>query len=116
MAALLHRADLVISRAGAGTLTELAVTHTPSLLIPYPFAADDHQTFNARVFSRAGAALLLDQRDLSPQNLEEQVLKLLRSPQSLAQMGAAAASLAVKDSAQMLTTLVRQAIEEIGDR
>ncbi len=111
MAALLHRADLVISRAGAGTLTELAVTQTPSLLIPYPFAADDHQTFNARVFSQAGAALLLDQRELNPQALEEQVLQLLKAPQSLAQMGEAAGHLAVKDSAHHLRDLVHQVVE-----
>lgn len=111
MAALLYRADLVISRAGAGTLTELAVTQTPSLLIPYPFAADDHQTFNARVFSRAGAALLLDQGELSPQALEAQVLTLLDAPPELARMAAAAADLAVKDSADRLTELVRRVVE-----
>jgi UDP-N-acetylglucosamine--N-acetylmuramyl-(pentapeptide) pyrophosphoryl-undecaprenol N-acetylglucosamine transferase len=63
------------------------------------------------VFSQAGAALLLDQRQLSPQALEEQVLQLLKTPQSLAQMGEAAGHLAVKDSAHRLRDLVRQVVE-----
>ncbi len=68
MAGLLQRADLAISRAGAGTLTELAITHTPSILIPYPFAAEDHQTHNATVFVKAGAALLFRQAELTPKS------------------------------------------------
>ncbi|WP_421656401.1 undecaprenyldiphospho-muramoylpentapeptide beta-N-acetylglucosaminyltransferase [Leptothermofonsia sp. ETS-13] len=71
MAGLFRRADLVISRAGAGTLTELAIAHTPSILIPYPFAAEDHQTYNAKVFAEAGAALLFQQSDLTPEALKK---------------------------------------------
>ena len=59
MAALLQRATLAISRAGAGTLTELAITHTPSILIPYPFAAEDHQTVNALNLVTKEAALMV---------------------------------------------------------
>ncbi|NJL46730.1 MAG: undecaprenyldiphospho-muramoylpentapeptide beta-N-acetylglucosaminyltransferase [Leptolyngbyaceae cyanobacterium SM2_5_2] len=112
MAALLYRANLAIGRAGAGTLTELAVTQTPSILIPYPFAADDHQTFNARVFSEAGAALLLPQATLTPQSLQHQVLDLLSQPHQLAEMAASTGRLATQDSAQRLASLVQKIIEE----
>ena len=112
MAALLYRANLAIGRAGAGTLTELAVAQTPSLLIPYPFAADDHQTFNARVFSDAGAAQLLPQSTLTATALQHQVLELLNQPDRLAQMAAAASRLATQDSAKRLANLVRKIIEE----
>jgi len=111
MAALLQRANLAISRAGAGTLTELAITHTPAILIPYPFAAEDHQAFNAAGFADADAALVFRQADLTPEVLESKVLNLLQSPQLLEQMAKNAASLAVTDSAERLAALVRQFIE-----
>lgn len=110
MAGLLQRATLAVSRAGAGTLTELAVTQTPAILIPYPYAAEDHQTFNARVFAEAGAALLYQQSDLTPERLQQEVLALLNSPDRLQQMTAAAGQLAVTDSAERLANLIRQTL------
>jgi UDP-N-acetylglucosamine--N-acetylmuramyl-(pentapeptide) pyrophosphoryl-undecaprenol N-acetylglucosamine transferase len=107
MAGLLERANLAISRAGAGTLTELAITQTPSILIPYPYAAEDHQTYNAAIFAAAGAALVCRQADLTPDVLTDKVLGLLQSTQ-LAVMATAAGKLAIVDSAERLATLVRQ--------
>lgn len=111
MAALLQRANLAISRAGAGTLTELATTQTPAILIPYPYAAEDHQAFNAASFADAGAALVFRQSELTPQLLASKVMHLVQSPQILEQMSQKAASLAVKDSAERLANLVRQLVE-----
>ncbi|MGD1861199.1 MAG: undecaprenyldiphospho-muramoylpentapeptide beta-N-acetylglucosaminyltransferase [Leptolyngbyaceae cyanobacterium] len=106
MAALFHRADIVISRAGAGTLTELAFTHTPSLLIPYPFAAEDHQSYNAAAFAAANAALVCRQADLTAATLEAIVLKLVHDSERRQQMSQAAANLAIPDSAEQLATLI----------
>ncbi|MEB3313196.1 MAG: undecaprenyldiphospho-muramoylpentapeptide beta-N-acetylglucosaminyltransferase [Cyanobacteriota bacterium] len=114
MAPLLQRANLVISRAGAGTLTELAVSHTPAILIPYPFAADDHQTINARAFSHAGAALVLRQTDLTADQLAQRVMELLLHPQQLQDMGKAAGQLAVPDSAAKLAALVQSLVRSRG--
>ncbi len=111
MAGLLHRANLAISRAGAGSLTELAVTGTPSILIPYPYAAEDHQSYNATVFTAAGAALVFCQPELTSHLLESQVLSLLYSPEQLEQMGQSARAIAVPDSAERLATLVRELVE-----
>uniref|UniRef100_B8HMM5 UDP-N-acetylglucosamine--N-acetylmuramyl-(pentapeptide) pyrophosphoryl-undecaprenol N-acetylglucosamine transferase n=1 Tax=Cyanothece sp. (strain PCC 7425 / ATCC 29141) TaxID=395961 RepID=B8HMM5_CYAP4 len=111
MAGLLQRADLVVSRAGAGSLTELAITATPSILIPYPYAAEDHQTYNAKVFAEAGAAILLPQSSLTAAQLEAEVLTLLRSPDTREQMANQAASLAVPDSAEKLAALIRRVIK-----
>lgn len=111
MAGLLQRANLVISRAGAGTLTELAVTATPAILIPYPYAAEDHQTYNAAVFLAADAALVLRQTELTSEVLQNKVLSLLQSPQQLKEMGEKAQAIAVSDSAERLATLVRQLLE-----
>lgn len=105
MANLLRRAVLVISRAGAGTLTELAITSTPSILIPYPYAAEDHQTYNAAIFAAAGAAKVYQQADLTPDILQKEVLDIFNSPR-LEQMTAATGRLAIADSAQRLANLV----------
>jgi len=110
MAALLRRANLVISRSGAGSLTELAVCGKPAILIPYPFAAEDHQSYNAAVFTQAGAALSFKQSDLTPEIFTTQVLNLLQSPTELGKMGEKAKAIAVPDSADKLATLVKEAI------
>jgi len=112
MAALLQRANLAISRAGAGSLTELAITGTPAILIPYPYAAEDHQSFNAASFAQTGAALVFPQSELTPELLESKVSYLLKSPDILQQMAEKAASLAVMDSAEQLATLMRQLVEK----
>jgi len=110
MAGLLQRADLAVSRAGAGTLTELAIAETPSILIPYPFAAEDHQTFNAQAFVEGDAAILYPQADLSAAILQEKVLGLLQAPERLAAMRAGAAKLAIADSAERVAALLHDAI------
>lgn len=106
MGALLHRASLVISRAGAGTLTELAIAKTPAILIPYPYAADDHQTYNAQIFVQAGAAQLFEQNQLTAETLKKAVSELLQSPETLEKMSQAMASLAQPDSAKQLAQLI----------
>jgi len=111
MAGLLQRADLAISRAGAGTLTELAVTGTPAILIPYPYAAEDHQTFNATAFATVGAAKVFPEADLTPERLKTEVLALLRSPQTRQAMAQQAKHLIVPNSTERLAQLVRQLIE-----
>ncbi len=111
VAALFKRATLVISRAGAGTLTELAMTQTPSILIPYPFAADDHQTYNAHAFRSVGASNVYQQSELSSDRLQKQVLTLLDDPDQLACMQVAAAALAANDSAQQLAGLLQKMMD-----
>jgi UDP-N-acetylglucosamine--N-acetylmuramyl-(pentapeptide) pyrophosphoryl-undecaprenol N-acetylglucosamine transferase len=62
-------ADVVVCRAGATTVAELAAAGVPAILVPFPFAVDDHQTTNARYLADAGAAILVQQRDLTPEKL-----------------------------------------------
>jgi UDP-N-acetylglucosamine--N-acetylmuramyl-(pentapeptide) pyrophosphoryl-undecaprenol N-acetylglucosamine transferase len=89
-------ADLVIARAGASTLGELAALGLPSVLVPYPFAAEDHQTANARAFESAGAAIVIADRDLNADALWW-ALREIMEPQRLSEMRDAARSLAVQD-------------------
>ncbi len=107
MAGLLQRADLAISRAGAGTITELAFTGTPAILIPYPYAAEDHQTYNAKELHDIGAAVVYQQSELTANTLQERVAELLRSPEKLQLMANRAKELAVTDSAGRLAEIVR---------
>lgn len=110
MAGLLNRANLAISRAGAASLTELAVTGTPAILIPYPYAAEDHQAYNAEVFTKAGAALAFKQSELTKPLLESKVLNLLNSPSQLQAMAQKAKEVAVIDSAEQLAAKVRELV------
>ncbi len=107
MAGLLQRANLAISRAGAGTLTELAITKTPAILIPYPFAAEDHQAFNAKFFTDAQAAITFNQQDLTVEKLEDQVNEWLEKPTILTAMSEQAGTLAIANSAVQLAELIR---------
>jgi UDP-N-acetylglucosamine--N-acetylmuramyl-(pentapeptide) pyrophosphoryl-undecaprenol N-acetylglucosamine transferase len=110
MAGLLQRANLAISRAGAGTVTELAFTGTPAILIPYPFAAEDHQSYNTQEYKDAGAGVVYQQAQLTVESLQAQVSQWLRSPELLQDMAAKAKGLAVIDSAARLGELVRSLI------
>jgi UDP-N-acetylglucosamine--N-acetylmuramyl-(pentapeptide) pyrophosphoryl-undecaprenol N-acetylglucosamine transferase len=76
MAKAYAQADLLLCRAGATTIAELTVCKKPAILVPFPYAADDHQTVNARSMVRNGAAILLPERDLTGQKLADEVRAL----------------------------------------
>ncbi len=80
------QADLVVCRSGASTVAELCAAARPAIYVPFPQAADDHQTRNAQALVTLGAARLLPQRDLTPQSLANTITPLLTSPQRLATM------------------------------
>jgi UDP-N-acetylglucosamine--N-acetylmuramyl-(pentapeptide) pyrophosphoryl-undecaprenol N-acetylglucosamine transferase len=103
-------ADLVVARSGASTLTEISLAGLPSILVPYPFAADDHQTANAKVFSDAGAAKLIQQKDLTPESLAKLLSDLLTNPGALKVMSTAAKSLAAPDAAEQVAKAIGTAI------
>ncbi len=100
------RAHLVISRSGASTISELAVIGRPSILIPYPFATDDHQTANADVLAEAGAAWRISQSELTAAKLAKLLEEILSSPTELANRAAAAHALGKPDAARRLADLV----------
>jgi UDP-N-acetylglucosamine--N-acetylmuramyl-(pentapeptide) pyrophosphoryl-undecaprenol N-acetylglucosamine transferase len=98
----MKQADLVICRAGATTLAELAATARPAVLIPFPSAADDHQRKNALVLANAGAAELIEQRDLSAERLTQTVSSLLGDGARLARMSGAMRTFARPDAASVI--------------
>ena len=91
-------ADLALCRAGAITCSELMVTGTPSVLVPSPNVAEDHQTHNARSMANAGAAVMLPESELKGRLIDE-ISALKRNPSRLAQMSAAAKEIARPDAA-----------------
>lgn len=112
MAAAYAWADLVLCRAGATTVAELAVMGKPSVLVPFPHATHDHQTANARRLERAGAALLLAQDILAATDLPGALDALFAEPGRLERMGAAARTLGAPDAAKTLA----DAIEALAAR
>ena len=102
MAEAFEKADLVIGRAGATTLSELMVMGKPSLLIPFPFAADNHQEKNARYLETAGASSVITEKELSPEALAQTVKALLASPETLQAMGQCAKILAKPEADKVI--------------
>jgi UDP-N-acetylglucosamine--N-acetylmuramyl-(pentapeptide) pyrophosphoryl-undecaprenol N-acetylglucosamine transferase len=108
----LAAAHLVISRAGASSVAELAVAGRPSILVPLPNAIDDHQSANARVLVAARGASAIAQRDLTPALLAEQLALLLGQPDMLAHAARAARSVACADATSRLTDLVESLMHQ----
>ena len=102
----LGAAHLVICRAGASTVSEIAVSGRPAIFIPFPHASDDHQSANSAALMQGGAAWHFRQSDLTPAMLRDCIAQLMTSPQELAAKAAAARSLGRPDAARALATLV----------
>lgn len=99
MASVYRQADLIIARAGATTVAELAIAGKPAIFIPYPFAADNHQELNAKEMAEAGAALMFRQAELTADKLRQAVAPLLDDGERRAEMGAAMRKLAKPQAA-----------------
>jgi UDP-N-acetylglucosamine--N-acetylmuramyl-(pentapeptide) pyrophosphoryl-undecaprenol N-acetylglucosamine transferase len=100
-------ADLVLSRSGASTVAELAAAGKPSLLIPFPQAADDHQRKNAEVFVQANAAAMLIEADLTAEKLSSTLLDLLGDRERLQTMAERARTLAHPDASRRIAAMVQ---------
>lgn len=98
MAGSYAEADFVIARSGAGTVAEITALGKPSLLIPYPFATNDHQMANARALEKAGAAVVMPDREAEPGNLREALTNVLQIDK-LHTMSRAASALGKPDAA-----------------
>jgi UDP-N-acetylglucosamine--N-acetylmuramyl-(pentapeptide) pyrophosphoryl-undecaprenol N-acetylglucosamine transferase len=112
MPAAFAEADLVVCRAGAGAVSELAAAGKPSILIPFPFAADDHQLKNAQAFEKAGAALLSLDREWTAEKFFEAVSALAKDRSRLRSMGEKARGLshpgAARRAAQILIDIASE--------
>jgi UDP-N-acetylglucosamine--N-acetylmuramyl-(pentapeptide) pyrophosphoryl-undecaprenol N-acetylglucosamine transferase len=108
MPAAFASADLILCRAGAGAVAEVAAAGKPSILVPLPYAADDHQLHNAQALERAGAARLVLDREMSGQRLLAEVTKLAAEQGTLERMGAAARGMARPGAARRAADVLEQ--------
>ncbi|MBX9741099.1 MAG: UDP-N-acetylglucosamine--N-acetylmuramyl-(pentapeptide) pyrophosphoryl-undecaprenol N-acetylglucosamine transferase, partial [Beijerinckiaceae bacterium] len=99
-------AHLVISRAGASTVCELAVIGRPAILVPYPFALDQDQAANAAELAESGAVMVIRQSDFTPDRLAAEIEGAFADPEGLTRRAAAAKSAGVPDAAARLADLV----------
>jgi UDP-N-acetylglucosamine--N-acetylmuramyl-(pentapeptide) pyrophosphoryl-undecaprenol N-acetylglucosamine transferase len=107
-----READLALCRAGALTVAELAMAGLPALLVPYPYAADDHQRANAEALEAAGAARVLPSRPLESEMLAEALLGFVAAPNSLKPMSEAASRLARPDAADDIVAACAELLED----
>lgn len=110
--AVYARAHLVIGRAGASSVAEVALAGLPAVLIPYPHAADNHQEENARAVVAAGGALMLREVDTTSAHLLETCLALLQDPSRLAAMSQAMHALATPHAAEQIVDEVLRLVEQ----
>ncbi|MFN2369057.1 MAG: glycosyltransferase, partial [Desulfurivibrionaceae bacterium] len=113
MAAVYGRADLVVSRAGATSLAEICVLGKPSILIPYPFAADNHQEYNARMVADRGGAIILCEAGLESGPLVAAILRIITDPGEMKRMGDAAREVAFPGAA---AAIVKECLTLIGTK
>ena len=109
------KADLVISRAGATTVAELAAAGKPALMVPFPFAADDHRRKNAEAIERAGAGRMILQAELTPERLAKELLWLIHDPQQLVRMAEASKRLGHPDAAARVVDLAMKICGRVTD-
>ncbi|MEN9681694.1 MAG: hypothetical protein RLZZ627_1587 [Pseudomonadota bacterium] len=98
-------ADLAVCRAGAMTVSELAVTGLPAVLVPYPYAIDDHQTKNAEVLAEVGAAILMPQSELTAEHLASAIADVINSPGRLEAMSQGARQVARPAAAEIVAAV-----------
>jgi UDP-N-acetylglucosamine--N-acetylmuramyl-(pentapeptide) pyrophosphoryl-undecaprenol N-acetylglucosamine transferase len=110
MGAAYDKADLVVCRAGATTVAELTMLGKPAILVPYPFAADDHQRANASVLEAHGAAILILDGALGGGGLSQTIIELARDQARLTAMGDAARRLAVPDAAARVVATCHEVV------
>jgi len=114
MADAMSKSRLVVSRAGASTVSELAFWGRASILIPFGRATDDHQYFNARVLERRGAALVIREEELTPSKLLESIVDLFSDADKIASMEMAAREVCVPDAAENVVRLAKEVSSTVG--
>ena len=110
MGSALAASDLVVARAGATSIAEIIALGLPAVLVPYPYATDDHQTKNAATMVLHGAAELVADADLDGERFGDALMELLGDPTRRASMSAASRALGRPDAAERVAALVHQAI------
>ena len=102
--------DLIISRAGASSVSEIAIAGLPSVLVPLPIAADDHQSYNAQTLADAGASNVIRQKEFTPEILADIIKEAMANPKKMKKMSDNARKVAIVDAAQRFADAVEREI------
>lgn len=111
MEEMMNLADIIISRSGAMTITEIAITGKPAIFIPFPFATENHQEYNARVLVNEGAANIILDKDLNAESLTSTLNEMLKDKTSLLKMGQNAQKIAIKDVEDKIFNEIKQLVK-----
>jgi len=109
MEEMMNLADIIISRSGAMTITEVAITGKPAVFVPFPFATENHQEYNARVLVNANAAKIILDKDLNAESLSNTLNEMLKDKAGLLKMGQNAEKIAIKDVEDKIYEEIRRA-------
>lgn len=112
MPAAFAGADLIVCRAGAATVAEVAAAGKPAVLVPFPFAADDHQARNAEAMAKAGAAVVVPDAEMTGERLAALIAHFAERPEELKRMGEAARSLARPGAARRAAEILVETAEK----
>jgi UDP-N-acetylglucosamine--N-acetylmuramyl-(pentapeptide) pyrophosphoryl-undecaprenol N-acetylglucosamine transferase len=112
MPAAFARADLIVCRSGASTVAEITAAAKPAIFVPFPRAADDHQTKNAQALVNGNAGILTAQAELTPERLGSVIVDLFSQPERMAEMAANARKLAHRDAALQIAEIAAELAKE----
>ena len=110
MEEVMNTCDLVVCRSGAMTITEVSIVGKPAIFIPYPYATENHQEYNARVLEKVGAAKIILDKDLNSESLEKTIEEIVRNPNILKQMGGNATKVAMPNVEEKIYEEIRKVI------
>jgi UDP-N-acetylglucosamine--N-acetylmuramyl-(pentapeptide) pyrophosphoryl-undecaprenol N-acetylglucosamine transferase len=104
-------ADLVICRAGASSLSEIQAMGKPSILVPYPYAAENHQYYNAMELVKNNAAILIEEKDFTGERLIKEIDSLLADRSRLEELGANAKKMAIYDATERIVSCICEIVK-----
>ena len=116
MEEIMNACDLVVSRSGAMTITEISVVGKPAIFIPFPFATENHQEYNAKVLENVGAAKIILNKDLNSESLGKTISKLISNKKELEQMGENAFKVVRKNVEDTIYKEIKETIKNINFR
>jgi len=107
---VINLADLVVARSGAMTITEVAKCNKPAIFIPYPYATENHQEYNAKVLANVGAAKIILDKDLTKENLNKEICNIVGDKQELKEMSMNAAKVAINNVEEKIYNEIKELI------
>ena len=111
MEEMMNIVDLVVARSGAMTITEISNVGKPAIFIPFPFATENHQEYNAKVLEKIGAAKIILDKELNFKNLNQTIENLVQDKKKLKQMGENARSVSISQVEQKIYEEIRKTIK-----